>query len=530
MKSVIGIILCILGGFLLFPSCSRRQAAETQGTARGEGGENKYAEPMEVSISIWDIGTGMAKETAKDDAILNDLMERFNITIVPVNISWSDYAEKNRLWAATGQLPDVFCDYPTVAQYKQWAEEGVLKALPGDLSPWPEIRTALSDSTVAAYNIDGVFYTVPARDYKDVKDHAVNTNVIYRKDWAKDAGWDRPLAGLEDYIQMCKAVMARHPGVSGLTLETPGRIVNFMLGLYPYGALSFYVKENGLWKPSYATEEYARAMTGLRALWTEGILDRDAAINVNREGELKFFSGQSFSYATNNIRRINYNVELWKSTSGGLNAEDAIDFLELWPAPDGNRYHGVNFPGGHKTMLSSAVSDKKMERVLDLLEYMNQEDTLLTVRNGRENIDWKWENSQMISLLKPGETKNDKYPVSAATSFRALGAWGSWLLLEGKEMLDPDPNIAYANRRVAEWYAYQRANHHAPEINWTIQNVTTPGKERVGTFAVTDDVWPVIMGSGDPVTMWKAVVRDYESRGLKEAVEEMTAEARKLGL
>jgi putative aldouronate transport system substrate-binding protein len=529
MKRLIRVMVYILGIFLLFSSCNK--AAESQSTAPEAVSEaDRYAEPMEISISIWDIGTGMAKETAKDDVILNDIMKRFNITIIPVNVSWSDYREKNRLWAATGQLPDVFVDYPTVAQYKQWAEEGVLKALPQDLSRWPEIRTALSDPTVAAYNIDGLFYIVPARDYKDVNDHAVNANVIYRKDWAKEAGWDRPLNSFQDYVQMCNDVMARHPGVSGLTLENPGRINNFMLGLYPHGALGFYVKDEGLWKPPYATEAYAQAMPTLRALWTEGILDRDAAINTNREGELKFFSGQSFSYASNNIRRVNYNVELWKSTSGGLSAEETIDFLELWPASDGNRYHRVDFPGGHKTMMSGTVSDKKRERILDLLEYMNQEETLLTVRNGRENIDWKWENNRMISLLKPGETKNDKYPVSAATSFRALGAWGSWLLLEGKEMLDPDPNIAYANRRMAEWYAYQRANHKAPEINWQVQNITTPGKEKAGTFSVTDDMWPVIMGSGDPVAMWKAVVKDYENRGLKEAIEEMTAEAKKLGL
>jgi putative aldouronate transport system substrate-binding protein len=504
---------------------SQSGSARTPAGGRTDG----YGEHMDISIAIWGIGSNMAKGNAKDDVIFNDILKRFNITIVPVNITWTDFHEKIRLWAATGQLPDIFCEYPSIAQYKQWAEEGVLKALPKDLSGWREIQSALSDPTVAAYNVNGTFYMIPGRDYKDVNDPAINCNVLYRTDWARQAGWNRPLTSLDDYINLVKTVKAQHPGVSGLTLRNPTEITNLMLGLYPYGALEldFYVKENDLWKPVYATEGFAQAMAGLRRLWTEGVLDRDAAINTNEEGELKFFSGLSFSYATNNIGR--FNRDLWVAATGGMPAEEGLDFMELWPAPDGNRYHAVGFPGGHKTMISSGVNDRKLGRIMDLLEYMNQEDTLITLHNGRENIDWKWENGQMISLLKPGESKYDKYPV-ACSDFRALGAWGSWLFLTGKSISDPDPDHIYTGRRFGEWYQYIIANHKAPVINWAVQNITTPGKEKAGTFAVTNDMWPVIMGTGDPVAMWKTVIRDYERRGLTEAINEMTAEAKKLGL
>lgn len=518
--------------FVLFAG-GRQTASSSEGSSAAIPGD--YSEPMELSIAVWGLADAMARQDAKNDAIFNGLLKQFNINIVPVDIKWTDYQEKTLLWAATGQLPDIFCYYPSVAQYKQWAEEGVVKRLPKDLSPWPEIQKTLADDSMVEFNIDGYYYVIPGRDYKSPEDQAINYNVLYRKDWAKEAGWDKPLANINDYIQMIKAVKAKHPGVSGLTMREPERISTMLLGTYPVGALGmyggfFYVKEGDFWKPAFATEAFAQAMSSLRLLWTEGAIDRDAAINNKLEGELKFFSGQSFSYITNNIGRYSGNAQLWNSTSGGVKASDAVDYLELWPASDGNRYRAVGNFQGHKVSFSNSISDKKLIRALDLVEYMNKDDSCVLLRAGRENIDWRVENNMKVSLYKEGESFRDRYPVLGNSDFRALGTWASWLPVEGKLPYSGTDEDIYFSNRIVDYFNYVLETQKAPVINWKLQNKTTPAKEKVGTFMVSGDMWSVIMGSDNPMTMWKKVIKDYESRGLTDAINEMTAEAKKLGL
>ena len=33
--------------------------------------------------------------------------EKFNVTLVPMNVGWGDYNDKYMTWAAAGEMPDV---------------------------------------------------------------------------------------------------------------------------------------------------------------------------------------------------------------------------------------------------------------------------------------------------------------------------------------------------------------------------------------------------------------------------------------
>ena len=56
----------------------------------------------------WDIQNGFDDPDAKDDTIFNDLQKKLNVTVNPVQITWNDWQEKAKVWAASGQLPDIF--------------------------------------------------------------------------------------------------------------------------------------------------------------------------------------------------------------------------------------------------------------------------------------------------------------------------------------------------------------------------------------------------------------------------------------
>ena len=68
------------------------------------------SKPLELSVAVWDIQTGFDDPNAKNDTVYNDLAKKFNITIKPVQITWNDWQEKAKVWAASKQLPDMFAD------------------------------------------------------------------------------------------------------------------------------------------------------------------------------------------------------------------------------------------------------------------------------------------------------------------------------------------------------------------------------------------------------------------------------------
>jgi putative aldouronate transport system substrate-binding protein len=258
-------------------------------------------------------------------------------------------------------------------------------------------------------------------------------------------------------------------------------------------------------------------------------MDRDAAISIRKEGELKFFSGQSFSLSTINIGRLGSNYELFKTANGDISSEESLDFLDIWAAPDGNKYHTVAFPEGGEALISGTVNDEKLERILYILDYMYNDDYLLSCKNGIENIDWKWDNDKVVSLLSPDVTLRSKYVVSTGANFSSLATWGTWLLIGGKTVRNPNPDLGYTTQRNNEWLQYMKTTKKPVEINFQVQLISTPGKDKVGTFDVISDMYTVVMGTGDPVAMWKNVIKSYEARGLTQAVEEVNVETKNLG-
>jgi putative aldouronate transport system substrate-binding protein len=101
--------------------------------------------------------------------------------------------------------------------------------------------------------------------------------------------------------------------------------------------------------------------------------------------------------------------------------------------------------------------------------------------------------------------------------------------MEGKAIVDNDPDIAYVDRRSVEWFGHLKQTMKAVDVNFPVQLITTPGKEKLSALDTASDIWTVIMGTGDPAAMWKDIVKDYEGRGLTQAITEVNAEARKLG-
>jgi putative aldouronate transport system substrate-binding protein len=329
---------------------------------------------------------------------------------------------------------------------------------------------------------------------------------------------------------MCKAVMAQHPGVVGLSDQHHGYLLIIHLGVFPEGShRKNWVKDaDGRWKPCFATDGFAQGVAQLRRLYTEGILDQDLALLKDSEGVAKFMSGQAFSVLGG---AVNWTYEdAFKAANPGVSAEEAIGLIDMWPSGDGKRYYFRETPYWSETMFRGDMSDEKMDRILSLLDYMYTEEYKMLGQMGIENVDYKIENGEYISLLPLDVTLLKKYPITDKIS--SLSAWGGWLSLTGKALKNSNPNIDYTDRLYREHYNYLKSTAIPTPVNYDIRLMSSPAKDKASVFEseFLNDMVQVIMGSGDPITAWREIIRGYESRGLTEAIDEVTARAKEMGI
>jgi putative aldouronate transport system substrate-binding protein len=506
MKRLV-LVLSLCAGF-----CAALVFAGGQRGGSSGSGSTAFTTHIELSVANWGIQDGFDDPNARNDTVFQALCEKFNITINPVQVTWGDWMDKARIWAASNQLPDIFPTDANLDEYTTWATQGVIKALPDDLSRWPAIQTTMSQPSVRPLAIDGKFYKYPRMAKASADDWVLDRTLRYRKDWLEQAGYTQPPQSFEEFVTVTKKVLSQHPEAVGL-IASSHYMLYFMAGIYPEGmALKNWAKEDGLWKPVYATRGFAQGVAQLRRLYAEGILDRDFAIGSNRD----YNAGQAFSY-----------VSGWLQISPLLNLQDTTALMDVWPAPDGNKYYLGETPYWAETMFSARTSNEKFERILYLIDYMSTEDWLLQRYNGVLNVDYRIENGRYISLLPADQTLAKKYPITNV--IYQLGAYGEWLPYVGKTVVPADQDAAYVQQYNIDYFNHRKATAKPMPINYDIYLMNTPSKTKL-EGEIMNDLIRVITGTGDPVAAWQEVIRGYEPLGLTDAINEVNTKARQLGI
>jgi putative aldouronate transport system substrate-binding protein len=505
-------------------------AASTEATAEA----NSTAEHLELSVAIWGIQDGFDDSGAKDDTIFNNLQTKLNVTVKPVQITWSDWSDKLKMWAAADQLPDIFAnnlvtDNPGL--YNTWATQNVIKALPDDLSKYPNIAKVMELPSVTPFKINGKYYMYPRMSFQSDIQWALDRAVLYRKDWAQQAGFTSDPKSFDDFVAMFKAVQKAHPNTIGLVVNNPIFLYSTMtLGSFPQASLqNAWVKEDGKWIPSYASKNMYDCVKQLRTIYTEGILDKDFGI-ANTGGATaidKFTSGQSFA-CFGGLQQ--FNVEKFVAANQ-VKIEDAVGFMEMYPAADGKRYTFTTQPYWSETFFRSNLEDNKLDRALQLLDYMSSDEYITQVKNGIEGTDYKLDNGKAVSLLGADQSLAKKYPITNVIG--SLGSWGNYFPYTGKQVVSANPNqAAYDQLRIDAINRFQTDCVPSP-VNYDATFIFTDAKNKIGPLndqVCNVDMVKMILGKEDPVKMWQDIIKSYDAKGLQEAITEVNAEAQKMGL
>lgn len=516
------------------PSASQQTAAASQPAAS----EDPFAEHKEISVAVWGIQDGFDSPEAKNDTVYNDMAKKFNLTVKPVQITWNDWQEKEKVWAASGQLPDIFANAIATdnrSLYSTWAKQGILKALPDDLSAYPNIAKVMSLPSVKPLSVDGEFYMVPRMGFLDGSSAGVmDRPILYRKDWAAQAGYTSDPKSYDEFIAMVKAVMAQHPGTTGIAINGKDYLLTPLLGIFPELASikDSWVKEDGKWIPSFASAKAPEAIKQLWQLNHEGLLDKDFAIQKDADGFRKFLNGQSFISLGGDIRKPD-NIEAFTKANPDAKVSD-IGYMNVWPTADGNRYNFGLLPYWSETFFNSKLDDEKFDRALRLVDYMMSEEYSALLSNGIEGVDYKMEDGKAVSLLTADQSLTKKYPITSNLGY--LSSWHSQFDVEGKKVINANPNVAAIDAAAGEAFSRFMSGNKPSPINFEITLMSTPAKDKLAgaltpnNGGIVDEVIKIVLKKDDPLEDWKKVVKSYDAKGLQEAITEVNAKAQEMGI
>lgn len=523
-------LLAGCGGTAAPAQTAAPQAAAPAAPADQQEQTQPAPKPVEISIAIWGAEDGLANP---DDPILKQIEEKTGVHLVPQNVTWDDAEQKIQLWATNGQLPDLFAgDFVAKTFFGNWVEQGVIRALPDDLTPYPNLAEHMQMERAQAAARDGKFYMIPRTTYGDISYSVLDRNVVYRWDLAQAAGVTKEPETYEEFCDMIQKIIAADPegkNVSGMTQALPELIGGF---IYPAAGIvdkKWVADENGQFVPSYfaSRDALVDAMQLARDMYTSGVIEKDIALAKLETSKEKYLQGQSAAmvFAWSGPAGLYNNiVRDYEALYGDGSFLEDNRIAKLYPAKDGNKYYFVDTEAWSETYISAKVDDEKLAGICRLFDYLYSEEGSRLVFCGFEGQDYDLVDGKVV--MKDGVVLGDKYTYCNVNSnMSSLAMWNP-------ESWDP----TFPSTIPAEYRALNEERHKDAVENGTlpayydgVMFLTTPKKDAF-VYNTNDDLLQIMMGNEPVDKMVDDLLANYEAKGLSDMLAEVNAAAAQLGI
>jgi hypothetical protein len=508
---------------------------------------SEYDTNLDISIAFWDI---QAMENASTkDPMWKYIEEKFNITIIPINLNWSDYNERLLVMSVSDSLPDVFAantlsnaTESTPLLIEDLLNRKLIRALPSDLSAYPHIERTVSDLREFITYTDNHIYTFPRCSFLDSNLSSSDAGVLVRKDWMETLGISEP-QNIEEFIAMTAAFANDDPDGNGLddtigynsnTPKTLGKWLN--LGIAPYCNVYSWVESDGQFIPSFLSPEFEQVVVTYRQLYETGALDPNFHTKKTNDALYDFARGKLGVLEHKLSPAAISEVEMqWNAFQGeSLPFADAVTYLRIFPAPDDIIYSNSSLRFWSESMFSSNVDDEKMERILALYDYLISEEGFMLTRYGMKGLDYEIdENGNYICLLDTSAGSlnallTQRYP--ALNIFKSLATWGG-------TQDDFMPNEANILR-----YGQYPTQLAYDSLIWNHENTTSLAradtfnaliKENSTTFSIAsmqENFIEVIIGTEDAILMWHDMIDRWYEKGLGDYIRQQNEMANEKGI
>ena len=488
----------------------KSSAVNEQKAAKGD--------PVEISIAIWNADQALA-----GDDVMTAIEEKLNIKIKPMNITWDDYTQKIPLWASSGSLPDVFVGpFRTTSTYPQWANQGVIKAIPENLDAYSNLKTYLEGQAAQEAKLDGTLYCIPRQTYPSQEWTSLDRVIVYRWDLAQKAGIEKEPETWEEFQTMMKAIIKNDPdgtGIGGMTADGKyqpgGAIMPYASPIVAENGTSFrWVKaEDGLYKPAYFEEDVVAGFQLARDMYDNGVIEKDIALVAGSSGHEKFLQGKSAAIAVANGFSGTYESlgRYWEDVHETEYLDD-VRALDLMPDKNGNKSYSMFSYAWSESYINAEVSEEKLDKILQLYDYLLSDEGAFLSTYGPEGnlydmVDGKVEMHEQHKLVK------DVFP--SCDALGVLARWNPSTYDERFVSMYPEEYQPIDKKRVE-----QAAAVEIPEYN---PECTQLVMELGFDFSINfdEDFLNIMTGQTPVEQMWAELCEQYEAKGLTDMIDQV---------
>lgn len=500
-------------------------------TQAGEATTEKAPRDLiDVTIALWDIQEYQGNPAGEQAAAY--IKDRFAINVKPINLQWGDWEEKIRMFAASGDLPDVFPSqgWTDRKQYKDWVDQGVIRDIPEAMAAkYPEIAKVLKTYDYEKLP-DGKFYHLPRTDYATIDKNGFSQGLLYRKDYAKNVGFENIGSELswDDLTKLLYAFAKNDPDKNGKPDTygiTSAEGVTFFQALYVMNGFESWVSEDGKWIPGHISNAAKVTTKWLKQLYQDGVIDPEFAINKDDRLREKLVTGKvgCISYNSNlsNIRN-EVRIMYWDKVNPDKKIDEYVDLLPLVTGMDGKKqWRGKTY--WSVSHFPKSLDDNKLDRILELYNWLYSSEGFTYMYYGEEGKDYKLENGQITSLREADEAGNTIfYDQSKLGPMVSLAGWH----LEGVPgVVDPTTtewDLAIDKKLQDSYWTHMKA---IPFTNYVVSPEFN--KFNIDEYSSGEFV-KIIMQGKDFESDWDKYVKSvYAEYNAQAVIDEVNEEAKK---
>lgn len=357
-----------------------------------------------------------------------ELEDKFNVKFDVSSYSWSQWDEQVTSAANGNNLPDVFhfdIDSYNIAQfYTNWAEGIVTKALPDDLSKWPNIQSMINNiSNVDSLKYNGKLYGLPImKDITSPETDFSPFTYVYRRDWAKKLGvyqendeytWEQFNNLLKVFSEDTTILTDKAYALGDVEWGYPS-VTNF----YKNVPHCFDKDASGKVISAYSTDKYLEGLDVARKLTNEVIGTKKRKVygysqfaandgDVNKEfvGNRCGVFYENLSYS--NYRKLRDDLEKSNVYTKDFNIDDASAIMKV-KGPDGKYVLEGTENWFSMTFFNYDISDAKMEKILDIMDWLISEEGTTYATYGIEGYDYTIDGTGKVVIDESAWLRDEK--------------------------------------------------------------------------------------------------------------------------
>lgn len=420
MKKLLALIMALLFALSL-TACGGGSGTGGEGSV-----EDKFTSDGRLIIQFFGVDMdSLQSQTEDTKKIMKVIEDKFNVKFDILSGSATSWKNQLNQYIGGGDVPDVFFHTKNEPAYSKWLDEKYLFNYSEILDDYPNVKEAFNryPADMKSY-LGGDYYSYPIVMNSETESSIINEHALYyRRDWYENLAsknWQpssgRPLVDPEDdnfnylnFYDLCEGFTNGNPDNNDNT-DTYGYALTKEGGVYwwypiisMFGVqLEGWEKSSGKWMPECISDDMKDAVMYLAEMYDNGFINKNYATTAT-QAVMK----NDFANGVAGMMTYNATFPMGKGildlmdayVTAGKTLDDVVRPMPVVTGKNGKKqmFGYPNFYGF--LAINNDVSRNKKTKILSIMDWMLSDEGMTMLDYGIENVHYKMEGTEMVSLL-----------------------------------------------------------------------------------------------------------------------------------